>query len=39
MFKIERASKYEKKYIERWTVLVKIQSAFLRLKRLRIDLV
>ena len=38
MFKIERASKYGKKYIERWTVLANIQSAFLRLKILRIDL-
>ena len=36
MFEIERASKYEKKSIERWTVLVQIQSAFLRLIRLRI---
>ena len=39
MFKIERGSKSRKKYIERWTVLENIQSTFLRLKRLRIDLV
>ena len=33
MFKIERASKYEKKYIERWTVLVNIKSAFFKIEK------
>ena len=38
MFKVERGSKYRKN-IESCTVLENIQSTFLRLKRLRIDLV